>query len=87
MKIVIDIDEELYSIIKGGYACEEDAEDVINLILKAFVLPKGHGRLIDANALDRAVSREWLQGSVKSQISSLIWKAPIIIEADKGDRE
>ena len=47
MQIVIDIPEEYYNILKtyGGMSVPEEA------ILNGILLPKGHGRLIDANSL------------------------------------
>ena len=46
MQIVIDIPEEYYNILKtyGGMSVPEEA------ILNGTILPKGHGRLIDADA-------------------------------------
>lgn len=49
MQIVIDIPEEVYEGIMDG---TENTWDALDLILKSKILPKGHGRLIDADALD-----------------------------------
>ena len=53
MKLVIDISEEEYNLIKiksesniGGVSSEAE-----RVIAKGTPLPKGHGRLIDANEL------------------------------------
>ena len=50
MKIVIDIDEYYYRIIKGTVDKGINAEPWTN-IANGTPLPKGHGRLIDADAL------------------------------------
>ena len=47
MKIVIDIPEILYTKIQNGKADKRTLETVI---LHGTPLPKGHGRLIDADA-------------------------------------
>lgn len=52
MQIVIDIDEEIYEWCKrSGYVAEEDANEVGEAIHNGTPLPKGHGRLIDADEL------------------------------------
>ena len=48
MQIVIDIPEILYTKIQNGKADKRTLETVI---LHGTPLPKGHGRLIDADAL------------------------------------
>ena len=53
MQIVIDIDEYLYKTIKTlGIVVEDgDAVAVSEAIQNGTLLPKGHGRLIDADKL------------------------------------
>ena len=53
MQIVIDIDEYLYKTIKTlGIVVEDgDAVAVSEAIMNGTPLPKGHGRLIDADAV------------------------------------
>lgn len=92
-KIVIDIDDKIYKDIKDGYTCPEYADEIINLIPDAIVLPKGHGRLIDGDKiLDEIRKREeepnyqhegedWCVGMCMAE--SAIEFAPTIIEADK----
>ena len=77
-KIVIDISNDTY------YRCKNervgllpfDIPEVCNAIKNGTVLPKGHGRLIDADAL-RSIGRY-------SHTNKDIEYAPTIIEADKG---
>jgi len=55
MKIVIDIDDEqvLFDIKNRGLEGESETDKVIiNALYNGKSLPKGHGRLIDADALD-----------------------------------
>ena len=72
MQIVIDIPKGIYKIIKKA--------KVDNLIYKAIKngtpLLKGHGKLIDVNALPNEV-----------QSLYSIRNAPTIIEADKAESE
>lgn len=55
MKVVIDIPPQTWALIKEGtipvraYEC----------IVKGTPLPKGHGRLIDADALAKKIMRAW----------------------------
>ena len=53
MQIVIDIPEEQYEWIKEhkGVTDFQATEVIYNAARNAVVLPKGHGRLIDAGAL------------------------------------
>ena len=52
MKIVIDIDEDLYTrLFDNGVDNYDNAADIAKAIRKGTPLPKGYGRLIDADAL------------------------------------
>jgi len=84
MKLIIDISEEDYKFIKevqfyhsGRRSGKTIEQKVINAIKNGKPLPKGHGRLIDADALNfNADYNEPL-------ISKLDFdQAPTIIEAD-----
>ena len=97
IELVIKIRKELYETIKkNGYIYEEEVEDVALSIMSGTLLPKGHGRLIDADEL-KALSYEVLvdtdnpnradglsacNGIVEDDIDL----APTIIEADKAER-
>ncbi len=78
MQIVVDIDEKRYGSIKkhGGIPTVSDGVDAANAILNGTPLPKGHGRLIDANELP--IDIEWHDVEI----------APTIIEVDtEGEEE
>ena len=61
MQIVIDIDENLYTrLFDNGVDNYDDAVDMAKAIRKGTPLPKGHGRLIDADKL-----KEWVQDVIK----------------------
>ena len=90
MQIVIDIPQDIYD-----YRDDEDyikmcAEEISWALLLATPLPKGHGRLIDADSVNnivRPIERsdcEWaVTGeTVKRLIYDVFDKAPTIIEAD-----
>ena len=77
MQIVIDIPEDLYKANINGL----NAEEVWNLrvaIKDGILLPKGHGRLIDADDLIR-------DRVENDNIVILANATPTIIEADKAD--
>lgn len=81
MKIVIDIDEKNYmSCQTSEYARKSIYFDLVYAIRNGIILPKGHGRLIDADALDKdCESSEYHEA-----ITSWLDLAPTIIESNKG---
>ena len=77
MKIVIDIDENLYTrLFDNGVDNYDDAVDMARAIRKGTPLPKGCGRLIDAD--DFFQMFEELDMEPYND-------APTIIEADRGE--
>ena len=89
MQIVIEIDEELYKRIKKNcYIYEEENESVALSIIGGTPLPKGHGRLIDADYLreDFKASKR-ISFAERMDISCIVEHAPTIIEADKESEE
>lgn len=77
MQIVIDIPEEMYQNVLNGTYCGTLYEELKN----GTPLPKGHGRLIDADALPLNDIDDANYGS------NYILIAPTIIEADKAGEE
>ena len=92
MQIVIDIDDELYKSVLNETYCGNLYEELKNGI----VLPKGHGRLIDADEFEKRLmdARSYYLGEkadgfdlrfaagLKSAVERLV-DAPTIIPADK----
>ena len=88
MKIVIDIDEELYNRIRadsGVYVMDDIL--VENAIYEGTPLPKGHGRLIDADALFNDSELDYTIDGLGCVKWSDIRKAPTVVEADKEGKE
>ena len=93
MQIVIDIPKHVYDTIIacGGYISDCDNEKVGNAIKNGILLPKGHGRLIDAerikivrtpgSAVDE--NTEIIICAIKQYINQL----QTIIEADRAESE
>lgn len=79
MQIVIEIPEVFYKHCKS----QEDATEIQLAVKNGVPLPKGHGNLIDADAVMREMSVVSSR-SVKSQMY-IIKLAPIIIEADNAE--
>lgn len=81
MQIVIDIPEKIYEYYKNKYPkdCEE-LTFVENAFLEGTPLPKGHGRLIDADELDKCIVDRIAMPYVPI---NKIQDAPTIIDADK----
>lgn len=87
MKLIIDISDNIYNHIKK-YRKIFDSEYayIVNSVVNGTPLPKGHGRLIDAdwvkNTLDIYVLNEYNGQFIRrSDIDSI----PTIIEADKEE--
>lgn len=78
MQIVIDIPEEIKSIIDKNGTNEIVTETLWQAIKNGTPLPKGHGRLIDASRLMR-VDHIILESQVDN--------APTVIDADKEVQE
>ena len=72
MQIVIDIPKELYKANHRGLEAEE-LWDLRIAIKNGTPLPKGHGRLIDA---DKFISEHF------GEVARLVDDEPTIIEAD-----
>ncbi len=92
MQIVIDISEELYQMCRS---CLGDADCIESAIANGTPLPKGHGRLIDADSIYQIVrpieqsDAEWgmTAETAKRLILDAFDNAPTIIEADKESEE
>lgn len=86
IELVIKIPEESYNILRDGcFICsgERSGKTILQQFCMAIYngtpLPKGHGRLIDADALPLNKIDDANYGSNYIRI------APTIIEADKAD--
>ena len=102
MQIVIDIQEGTYDLIKHNVQAQSAFENAFYAIRSGTVLPKGHGRLIDADALEASyglecatkygnASKEQQAHSYDTmmmyEIADMLDYAPTIIEADKEGAE
>lgn len=87
MKIVIDIPEEIMEYVKNnGCLSVIYTDEVAKAIINGTPLPKGHGRLIDADALKmdkRVCGDRYLSKTSLFVANKVIEQAPTIIEADK----
>lgn len=79
MQIVIDIDDRLYNRIKYlEPKADTMLDEFMRSIQKGTPLPKGHGRLIDADAL----WKKWVFDAIGKQE---IDEAPTIIEGSESE--
>lgn len=82
MQIVIDIPDKTYEKIMSN---EYDYGDMNVIIQNGTPLPKGHGRLIDAEIVDSNIYDLTQSLDLNyNQISRVLYDAPTIIESDKG---
>ena len=82
MQIVIDIPECFYEYCKT----QTDAIEIQLAVANGIPLPKGHGRLIDADEI-QFESREFDTYEDYSRAFDAIDYAETIVEADKEDKE
>lgn len=52
MQIVIEISDKIYEKVKEHYVNPYEVDEIGQAILDGTILPKHHGRLIDADALN-----------------------------------
>lgn len=88
MQIVIEIPDEVYKEIQDGkmYRSVYDIpQESVKAIKNGTPLPKGHGRLIDAEIVDSNIYDLTQSLDLNyNQISRVLYDAPTIIESDKG---
>lgn len=79
MKLIIDIDEQHFELLKMA-VMNGMGDNAQKIIAQGTPLPKGHGRLIDADELikDRVEN---------DNVVILVNTAPTIVEADKAESE
>lgn len=88
IELVIKIDDDLYKSIighryKNTHQKKCDYEDLINAIEDGTLLPKGHGRLGDLDALRDEVSSWGMNDYEPSDFTDEIDRTDTIIPADK----
>ena len=90
MKMIIDIPKDIIESAKSNpnYYPTYHFEKIWRAIANGKLLPKGHGRLIDADKFAKyfmvdTANQTYRFGTIKKQIE----KAPTIIEADKAESE
>lgn len=97
IEVVINIPQKAYEQIVG-FPQQTAGVDILilhKILQEGKVLPKGHGRLIDADAFDETVYRlnfeteeSWeITRSEHKLINSVLYEMPTIIEADKEGAE
>ena len=82
IELVIKIPEKIYKYVQQiGSINMLDTQQVANAIFEGKPLPKGHGRLIDADAyIDKHEECGWLDDITVDEFNAI---TPTIIEADK----
>lgn len=100
MKLIIDIPSEMLEDAKADMLLDIELPHITNAIANGIPLPKGHGRLIDADVFEKRLmdARSYYIGEkaddfdlrfaagLKSAAERLV-DAPTIIEADKESEE
>ncbi len=88
MQMVIDIDEDTYRYMQSRCKYQNKGDKGLNkfeeagvVIKNGTILPKGHGRLIDADVVKEGIGN--LDGF--GMLGRCIDEMPTVIEADGGD--
>ena len=91
MKLVIDISDDEYEDVKKVGGCYYDFGKAIYY---GIPLPKGHGRLIDANEFEKLADKKFehitapLLNYIQTyDVYNLLEATPTIIEADESEVE
>lgn len=88
MKLIIDIPEEQYNLIKlsdkSVFADASSKECMLNSIKNGIPLPKGHGRLVDENYViaELVYRKNLLADNVKCGQVTEIFNNAVVIDAD-----
>ena len=77
MKLIIDIDNDVYNECQGHIYFPDTGGELFNAVKNGAPLPKGHGRLIDADAY-----RKEMFDSREFNFFKTLDMQPTIIEAD-----
>lgn len=96
MKLIIDIPDRIHYAIELGITVNgsDASQMLIDAVKNGTPLPKGHGRLIDADELE--LDYDWSEyetdtgqlivNGYQAYSSTQVESAPIIIEADREDK-
>ena len=89
MQIVIDIPESMYEGIKLHRVLDTTVDRILYEVEYGVPLPKGHGRLIDADKIGLTdFECVMCNGDYKEALKMYIEKVEktqVVLEADKGD--
>jgi hypothetical protein len=85
MKVVIDIDETDYKLLKNECIVPIKIDThIYEAIRNGTVLPEEHGDLIDRKALKEVLKEnEWITNTDGGGLEDIIDTAPTVIPADK----
>ena len=88
MELIIKIPDHLYKLLKD-FPSDSNESTIENVLMKAVEhgtpLPKGHGRLIDADAyINKHEECGWLDDITVEEFNAI---TPTIIEADEEQTE
>ena len=83
IELIIKIPRKVYKAICDKNALGCDIGDIKNMIRNGTPLPKGHGRLVDADEIDNNIYDLTRSMDLNyGQISEVVDTAPTIIEKD-----
>lgn len=91
MKLMIDVPENEYRLIKEIYEKNDNVESTYSYIYYGIPLPKGHGRLIAEPTEEEIAKTVGGQNDfaecIRDAVKAVFDNAPTIIEADGGGED
>ena len=87
IELVIKIPKESYKATCAGCMLPPDVKSVVQGIKNGILLPKGHGKIGDLDALREEVSSWGINDYEPSDFIDVIDQADAIIDADKTESE
>lgn len=88
MELVIKIPEKTYNQLVDVAKRDKRALNYFGQrVTEGVPLPKGHGRLIDADRLKEEMEKDVRRAMSFVDLTDFVWLAPTVIEADKEGEE
>lgn len=86
MKVLIDVQDEIYKKIQDSNVDESLMIEPYKWIKNGVSIPKGHGRLVDADEIDNNIYDLTRSMNLNyGQISEVVDTAQTIIETDRSE--
>ena len=83
--MIINIPDYRYEQCQKGIITFDLFEELVVAVMNGTPLPKGHGRLIDADALQTEMEKDVRKAMSFVDLKDFVWLAPTIIEGSESE--